>query len=1133
MKRKFWLHRALPLGAVLGVMVLSGCDPNIPSEGPHPERVEPIFDPATSTIPLPNDLALDSGTLPTLPGAGEESAEGVFLSYLSELTGWLPTTPIEVPFSGPLDEDSLTEESVRLFRFEGEELVEISSTLVYDEHESGQSIVRVVPQDVLFAQGERYGVVVTKDVIGANGAAIAEPLAIFFAASRTPLIDSDGNPTLSVLADDPAQAQTLEGLRQFLAPFFTALEEREEPIDRNEVAMLFQWTISADPVAVFNPDEGRVPLPNTAALDADGTFPRAGTCFAGQNNANGYFDNYLAQLSGWPDATPITLPLSGPIDESSLGDDVVQLYRRGDSGWDRVEDVTVVYLTESIDNCTGEVSQAYSLRVVYDEMDIREEYFAFATRELASADGRALRPEVAMLMAMQPYPIVDGEGNSLVGSFGAGQAQALAGLQAILAEPMGYLADTQELTYEDLLTVWSWYTWNDTFIVFDPTAGRIPFPNAFLEEDGTVNLPIPADADPLTAGILQTLNLRRGFSTSAPGWIPVDGTIDESTVGYESVALAPEDGASSRLLRDEDFRIDYDPSWGHIIVEPLVPLQTNKLHAGLVTTAMIGANGRPVQPTPPFVFLRSPHPLANANGESLIYALNDEAAVQLEAARTVYTRLFLLAMIIDGSRFSREQIVTAWAFDTDDPSEQLLRLRAQAMFSLENRSEIRATRPCEATSCASDSNLVLLTEDSMADPNSGAMIDMSNVSAIQYVGEFDSIQYDQTTRSLTDNLIPVGISVFIPRATQSDGQCEAPFDVVIAQHGLGGTRLQSGLAQANELAAFPNCLATVSMDFPLHGGRAASAGGLHPETTPAENGAGFLSPDLLGSKGNFMQGIVDLFILRRIIEGDEGVNGLESLFAAGNGGGLGGIIPGIIGGGANGPENLFSDQIGYVGVSLGGILGVAFAGLDPGIDTAVINAAGGRLAWILEGDDDGPSTIGTGILAAFASMGLLPGTFPFIQTLSFVQWTADIFDPFTIGPTGANGDRRVLVYDGQDFGPVTGGACAQSDECPASWRCEQDVCVEYLPPTQYLVQMAQGDRTIVNRSTEALAKALDVSLEDTTFDAPHSFMNIRNASTPGYDEGLCARLQAASWLGSGLAGMAELLDELRAENCLN
>ncbi|RAL25407.1 hypothetical protein DL240_04130 [Lujinxingia litoralis] len=1116
---------------MLATVVVGACAPDIPERDAPEDRVQAIFDPATATIPLPNDAALQEGRLPTLEGTGEASAQGSFGTYLTELSGWMPSTPIEIPFSGALNTETLTDENVLFYRFDGGlEPLAVASVEALEASGEGPVVVRVTPAEPV-VRGERYAVIVTKGVEGANGASVIEPLPIFYAASKTPLVDADGEPTLDVLVDpeNPGQALQLEGLRQLLAPLFESAEG--QGIAREQIAMAFSWTVSSDSVALFDPVSAQVPLPNDAALDPDGSFPDSAGCFVDAQTANGELDRYLAGLSGWPASTPITLPLSKAIDPADIGEDDVQLWRVGDGGvLVRVEDVSVTYVDELSDRCTGETGPGYALVLTPSEpMQDRERYFAFATRSIGGEAG--LLPDLPMFMAMQPYPLVDASGSSLVGSLSDEQAQAIAGIKQSIAPMMAHLEGELGLTYEELAAVWGWGTWDDTFVVFDPNSGSIAFPSAFLvnSESGQIELPVPEGADALTTAIIGVLNQRRGFSTTAPGWIPVDGQVDESTIDAESVVMASVRGFAPRVLPADEYALSYDPQWGHLVVEPQVPLAEELQHAGIVTTAMLGANGRPVQPTAVFALLRSPYPLVDAEGTSLVYLLDDATAGALEVARSAYARLFLLAGALPGGGIDRSEIATAWAFVTEDPVAELQESRAVAMALLDARASVEAVRACDSgPNCVNDAFFIELESESLPHPTSaGTVVDVSNLEAIYAGGEFDSVVQVDAVGTVIDppaGTARVGVSVFLPRAVQDAGECQAPFDVVIAQHGLGGNRWSGGLMVANDVAAYPSCKATVAIDLPLHGGRASAATTLHPDEAVSGSGAGFLGADLLTSKVNFAQASLDLFVLARIIAGDGVTSGLEALFADTPYGG----------------EALFGFDVGFVGQSLGGIVGVPFVTLEPTVDTATFSAAGGRLTWILEGDDQGPSTIGGPILDALATLGAVPGTFEFIRTMALVQWTADVVDPVAFAPFTVARPRANLAYDldSETFGPVTGELCAADDECPSGWQCESvssdvDRCVEYLPENQVLVQMAQGDRTVVNRATQALARALGVSLEETTFEgAPHSFLSTLNPERPGYAAGQCARAQVAAWLASGMSGVAELPASLSAATCL-
>lgn len=1138
--------------SMMGAVVLTGCDPEVPQRDYEPvDRVEVVFDPDTGVIPLPNDAALDDGRLPGLPEFEEGTVEEEFSNYLRLLHGWLPTTPIEIPFSGPLDEETVDEDGIRLYRFVGDDDLERAgiADFVYSEDEEGHSsLVEVIPETVGNG-GDQFAVIVTSDVESADGVGVGASLPMFYAASPAPLVDADGQPALEVMADQPEQAQALEGLRLLVKPVIDAVEEGvgdDDPVDRDDLAIAFRWTISPDTKLDFDPDAARVPIPNTAALDDDGTFPEAATCHAGENTAQGYFDDYLAGLSGWPDVTPISVPLTGAIDPESIGDDDVQLWREADGEWERVA-ATASYRDEDVDPCTGETSADHIIDVVPEEaMGTREQYFAFVTRDVEPADGSdQLIPEIPMYLALQPHDLVDEEGASLLPQLSDEDAQGIQGLKEIVAPAMAEIEAQTELDYQDLAGVWNWYTWDDTFVVFDPDTGEIPFPNLMMMgDDGTVELPIPEDADPMTEAIVESLNMRGGFSSHAPGWIPLDGKVDPETVTKDAFSLGVAD--DQNLLDDELFDLRYEEEWDRIVFEPLITLEPNAIYAPILIDQLMGVNERPVQSPPLFIFLRSPYELAE-DGQSLVDQLDDETAVLLETARSDFESAgfwFLIQGRTDAS--SREEITYAGAFETDDPVQPLREYRALALDVLDERGEVRAYRECEIEeNCGEfeedgDPHLVEVDDEIEYPGTSGDMVDMSNVSAMYTGGEFMSAEVNAAAGTVAESEERIGITVFLPEEEQGEGDCEPPYDVAISQHGLTSDRHQGGLVMANEMAAYPGCMATVAMDFPLHGGRTAGVDTPHPEEPPPNSGEGFFSEDIAASTGNFIQAMIDLFVLARVIEGDEGESGLEGLFAEldeeenGSQGQEGENEQGEGEGEENGIQR-FGDGIGYVGGSLGGILGTPFVALDPNVDTAVLNAAGGRMKWLLEGDEEGVSDIGEPL---FAAMGLEPGDLELFEALTMVQWLTDIIDPATFANFAADGEHRTLAYNAEDeaFGPTTGDTCEDSEDCPGGWQCEEvgeeDLCVEYAPEVDALVQMARDERTIVNRTTEALAEGFGASLDDTTFEGvSHYFATILDESDDDFVAGQCARQQAAAWLESGLFDEATLPAELTADEC--
>lgn len=1121
----------------------AGCMPDVPGPDPEPTpRVSAVFDAATSTVPLPNTAALqDDGTLPRLPGAGEDSANGAFLEWLDGVHGWLAATPIVIPFSGELDPATVTTDSVKLFHHTSSEVVEIPVAgalyLPNDGTRCDPSVCgsQVVIQPAVTLQpGATYSAIALKSIKGANGLPVGESTAVFFAASSSPIVDDDGNVTIGVLKSDPQTAATLEGLRRMLAPTFAAAEAAG--VDRSEIASAQSWTIAQDPFTVLDPATSTLPIPNTLAIEADGTFPsaaltycggpnvdledlqnracgdpapvfmtceatsdcdqyqaetgRASQCIGGRclytNCAQGGFDAYLDQLHGWPTTTPITLPVTAPIDEATLTADSIQVWVLSGGVPAKIEGTTA-----TMSACGDQI--AISLPADAPAMAHNTQYLAFATRDVKGTNGLALKPPPAVLLAMMPHEpgefvgdctaeqagqACDGGGvcggipevgfkcvQSLVDNASDADAAAVMAIRPLFQPLIAAVAAGTGLEWTDLASIWTWSTWSDTFIVFDPTTGSIPFPHTLLtmgcsEDEPICNLP---DGQGATAPIIEELKRRDGFSSTAPHWLPVVGppldptTIKNWPVNEAGLLFAEADVTPPRILDDTMWNVTYE--FDHLVARFNRPLKPQITVAGLTTTHLRGENGFPAQPTPAFVFLRSSYPLVDAEGRRTISQIPDDAtAAVLEASRRQFEELFLVAAI---SGYGRLQINSAWAFGTGQTYLPLQQLRAQTLHELGG-----APAPATKNSPDDDAAPFVNGNNTVPDPDMVTVdVDVSNLSEIQWNIEFETVNWLNEDNTLADSptTAPVGVSVFIP-----GGTCTAPYNVAIAQHGLGNYRKNLGLAVANELAG--SCIATVAMDLPLHGGRVSGSPELHPASRPAESGSGFVSADFVGTVNNFKQAVVDLSVLTRLIKS----GGLDA---------------------ATGVTFSNADsQIGYIGNSLGAFAGTLLTTIEPDIGPTILNVVGGNFGTILKDSAAfNPILAGTGIPA---------DTFAEIQALHFVQWLGEHADPYAFAPYPVLNPLTEVTFDGTDF----------------------DVAEAPLPSKDVMIQMVVDDPTIPNSSTEPVARVMGVDLTDTTFPAgtPHGFLGVLDASSDAFPAQQCAVQQAAEWMASSFTADAEL-----------
>ncbi len=1103
-----------------------GCEPEVEQRQTPSDRVEAVFNPDAQVVPLPNDMAMEDGSPPPIPGAEEGTAAGSLSDYMTGLAGWPRTTPVEIPFSGPLDEETVHDGSVLLVRIGDDDEVEFQGVdqVNYREADHG-STIEIVPQRA-FVPGEEYAAVALRTLEDEEGNPVLASLPTYLAASENALVDEDGEPTMQSLAGDPEQAELLEQMRLGLKPVFQGLEagmEEADPVDRDEVVSAMRWTTSPDLAAAFHPDFQEVPLPNTAALDDDGTFPEAATCHAGEESAAGALDDYLAGLSGWPDETPITVTLTGEIDTDALDEDDVQLWKQTDDGWERDDGVDVEFRDYDVDMCSGEEFDTNLLELTPSEpMESHEEYFAFVTRSAGVGEDEELIPELPMWLGLQPHELVDEEGQSTVGSLSDEQAQDLEQLRQLTQALLGEIEQQEGLGYEDLAAVFGWYTWDDTFVQFDPATQELPFPNSAVIEDGQVQLMAAAEESPRQA-MFQSLNERTAFSPNAAGWIPLDGAIDEETFDdAPGIKFMNMDGFD--VQGDDDIAMELSNEMGRLTFEPTPSYGAGSEMVVAMNNRMLGENGRPIQPSPFVVLLTGEHPVAE-DGESLVDLLSDEDAAELEENRQdVDSQLPALGPVVFddwGDGTEREDLVGVWTFDTEDPVEPLRERRAVVREAMEAADQLEARRGCDVDGggCGNDPHLDDDVGDTLEDPDdSSVTVAAEHIAAVHRGVEFEAVYAENGDER-------VGVTVYLPAENEDGEDCEAPYDLAVAGHGFGEARHRAGLAVADELAAAA-CVATAAIDLPGHGGRTAGEDGPHPESTPEESGEEFFSGDLGATKQNLVDGISDLFALARIAEGeDDDSSGFDEVFEQLD------DDPPVVG-----------EVVGYVGVGAGGLVGVPFAAMEPTVQLGLVNSSGGRIGWMLQGDDEGPGELAEVVLDMLDDEEELDGAFgggDHFETAAFGQWLFDYVDPYVFAESAVQGGLQTLAYDAdeEEFGPVVGDECSDDEDCPANWECDgvdgEDRCVEYTGEVEMLVQMAEGDRTVINRSTEALAEGLGADLEETTFeDAPHGFIGVFDEGADGFDAGLCARMQAGGWFGTGLFDEAYLPDGLAAEECM-
>lgn len=178
----------------------------------------------------------------------------------------------------------------------------------------------------------------------------------------------------------------------------------------------------------------------------------------------------------------------------------------------------------------------------------------------------------------------------------------------------------------------------------------------------------------------------------------------------------------------------------------------------------------------------------------------------------------------------------------------------------------------------------------------------------------------------------------------------------------------------------------------------------------------FSLTNFFATRDNFRQQVIDLSQLVRVIKS-----------------------PGNTGLAAQASVALDGGKIGYVGQSLGGILGTLFNAVSPDTTHVVLNVPGGALPQIIL---TAPSFAEqkAALLGTLAAQGIKPGTPAFDQFLGIIQWILDPADP-------AN-----LAYR------LTHGVDVGGTMTPNANR-------------KAFVQFIEGDQTVPNISNFALVRA--------------------------------------------------------------
>lgn len=510
--------------AALAALAALGCEPDVkPPPAPVP-HVTAEFDPLASPpqLPTPNDLAFTGGdgthlNVPDQPG--DSPAQRAFNHYLNTLTGFPPSSTAQANFTGPIDPASVMVQtstrpgSIVIVDTTSATLVENATAAVGPD---GTSLVIVNPQR--WQSGHRFAVMLfgDEDPVGlraADGGFVLASTTFFFLRAPIPLLERCADPTNPACVCPPeaiadpndqschsaarglsdAQARQIEPQRAQLDQALRQLIPLAAPNHaRGNLVLFWTFTITAQPMTVFDPTTGAVPFPNDVLIDPS-TGRVALPIAPGDPQAPLKME--LDTLDGFsvsaPETVPVDLPAGDTIDAKTL-----------------VPARTV--LLDNLDPTPGAEQPTFGAGFSFGQIAIQpltalvpdqRKYAAVLTRAITDQAGQPLAPGPAVALVVQENPLFDGT-HSTVSVLDDAQAQQLEALRQAL-QPLLALLGARGISRDQIAAVFTFTTQS----IARPLAALDAFPaQADLPVDVTATIytdfsGLPPELQPFVADV--------------------------------------------------------------------------------------------------------------------------------------------------------------------------------------------------------------------------------------------------------------------------------------------------------------------------------------------------------------------------------------------------------------------------------------------------------------------------------------------------------------------------------------------------------------------------------------------------------------------------------------------------------
>ncbi|HJL49559.1 MAG TPA: hypothetical protein RMG45_27120, partial [Polyangiaceae bacterium LLY-WYZ-15_(1-7)] len=473
--------------------------------------------------------------------------------------------------------------------------------------------------------------------------------------------------------------------------------------------------------------------------------------------------------------------------------------------------------------------------------------------------------------------------------------------------------------------------------------GAAPWPDdLFLDEDGRVALGVyPNESNVAVAeypeALRASLGELDGFGVVAPVYFPIDGAIDPASL--------PADGASSLREDASAFLVDADPAsptafervpvQGRWLPERQLvalrpadgyPLNEGGTYAAVLTTRVRDAAGAPLGPAASFARIR--------DGET-----RPEDPLLGEA----FDRYAPVLASLATEGVPREEVAALAVFRVQTVTAELARVREQLWATA-------APTPTIDEVLAGDALDARLGAPEGDRPGLGVPGGVAHGSIGWMVqGSFEAPWYLGAQPNVHGPFVREGEEIVAPRVEEVPftlllpvAGVDAPLRLVVFQHGITAERSDAlGIADALCQAGY----AVVAIDAPFHGLRNGAATDDANVFTGAEEPDGFgdrRGPEIIIDYAGLMDFLGPLIDFHPVYFRDANRQAAADLLAlvrvmlGGDWSALGEAAPALEG-------VAFEESIGFVGNSLGGILGAKFVAVEESVGAAVLAVTGGGL----------------------------------------------------------------------------------------------------------------------------------------------------------------------------------------------